>query len=189
MIDVLAQKDEVFYQVLVATPRDAAQHKAGAVKIAETLLKALTVTRTRPAPAVASAAAAPGLEVVADDELPQPADVGGEHPPAGPARDGVDEAGQARVVAEHERVERGAVAGQLVDLGDRGPDRLGRARPLEPRPAVTGEVRGGLAVGHDQDDGLRVGVAAQVPGGQQQGVLQVGALDPLRLGLGELHRA
>lgn len=39
VIDVLAQKDEVFYQILVATPRDAGQHKAGAVKIAETLLK------------------------------------------------------------------------------------------------------------------------------------------------------
>ena len=39
VIDVIAQKDEVFYQVLVATPRDAGQHKAGAVKIAEALLK------------------------------------------------------------------------------------------------------------------------------------------------------
>lgn len=39
VIDVLAQKDEVFYQILVATPRDAGQHKDGAVKIAETLLK------------------------------------------------------------------------------------------------------------------------------------------------------
>lgn len=39
VIDVLAQKDEVFYQVLVATPRDAAQHKAGAIKVAETLLE------------------------------------------------------------------------------------------------------------------------------------------------------
>lgn len=40
IIDVIAQKDEVFYQVLVATPRDAAQHKGAAVKITEALLKA-----------------------------------------------------------------------------------------------------------------------------------------------------
>ena len=39
VIDVIAQKDEVFYQILVATPRDAGQHKAGAIKIAEALLK------------------------------------------------------------------------------------------------------------------------------------------------------
>ena len=39
VIDVLAQKDDVFYQVLVVTPRDAEQHKDGAVKIAEALLK------------------------------------------------------------------------------------------------------------------------------------------------------
>lgn len=38
IIDVLAQKDQVFYQVLVATPRDAARHKTGAVKITEALL-------------------------------------------------------------------------------------------------------------------------------------------------------
>lgn len=40
VIDVLAQKDEVFYQVLVATPRDASQHKSAAIKITEALLKA-----------------------------------------------------------------------------------------------------------------------------------------------------
>lgn len=40
VIDVIAVKDEVFYQIVVATPRDAAQHKSGAVKIAQALLKA-----------------------------------------------------------------------------------------------------------------------------------------------------
>jgi hypothetical protein len=39
IIDVVAQKDKVFYQVLVASPRDAAQHKDAAVKITELLLK------------------------------------------------------------------------------------------------------------------------------------------------------
>lgn len=38
VIDVLAQKDDVFYQVIVASPRDVSQHKAGAIKLAETLL-------------------------------------------------------------------------------------------------------------------------------------------------------
>lgn len=40
VIDVIAQKDEVFYQILAASPRDAAQHKGAAIKIAETLIKA-----------------------------------------------------------------------------------------------------------------------------------------------------
>lgn len=40
VIDVLAQRDGIFYQVLVATPRDAGQHKDGAIKITEALLKA-----------------------------------------------------------------------------------------------------------------------------------------------------
>jgi hypothetical protein len=40
IIDVLAQKDEVFYQVVVATPRNAGQHKSDAIKMAEALLKA-----------------------------------------------------------------------------------------------------------------------------------------------------
>lgn len=39
VIDVLAKKDDVFYQVLVASPRNAAQHKAGTIKITELLLK------------------------------------------------------------------------------------------------------------------------------------------------------
>ena len=39
VIDVLAKKDDVFFQVLVASPRDAAQHKKAAVELAETLLK------------------------------------------------------------------------------------------------------------------------------------------------------
>jgi len=40
VIDVLAQKDEVFYQILVASPRDTAQHKDAAIKITETLIAA-----------------------------------------------------------------------------------------------------------------------------------------------------
>ena len=39
VIDVLAAKDDVFFQVLVASPRDVTQHKDGAVKIAEALIK------------------------------------------------------------------------------------------------------------------------------------------------------
>jgi hypothetical protein len=40
IIDIVAQKDDVFYQVLAASPRDAARHKAGALKIVDALLKA-----------------------------------------------------------------------------------------------------------------------------------------------------
>lgn len=39
VIDVIAQKGDLFYQVLAASPRDTAQHKAAVVKIAETLIK------------------------------------------------------------------------------------------------------------------------------------------------------
>lgn len=38
VIDVLAAKDGVFYQVLVAAPKDVTQHKDGAVKITEALI-------------------------------------------------------------------------------------------------------------------------------------------------------
>lgn len=38
VIDVLAQKDDVFYQVIVASPREVSQHKAVAIELAETLL-------------------------------------------------------------------------------------------------------------------------------------------------------
>ncbi|SDU86693.1 hypothetical protein SAMN04488544_1187 [Microlunatus sagamiharensis] len=40
VIDVLAAKDGVFYQVLVAAPKDVTQHKDGAVKITEALIQA-----------------------------------------------------------------------------------------------------------------------------------------------------
>ena len=38
IIDVLAAKDGVFYQVLVAAPSDVTKHKDGAVKITEALI-------------------------------------------------------------------------------------------------------------------------------------------------------
>lgn len=39
IIDVLAQKDGTFFQVLIAAPRDVGQHKGAAVDIAERLIK------------------------------------------------------------------------------------------------------------------------------------------------------
>lgn len=39
VIDVLAKKDDVFFQVLVASPRNAAQHKDATIKLTEMLLK------------------------------------------------------------------------------------------------------------------------------------------------------
>ena len=88
-------------------------------------LAAAATPKDGPCPAVgALPTAAAGAQVVRDDVLAQPADVGGEDPPAGPPGDGVDEPGQPRVLAEHEDVERGAVPGQLVDLGDGGAQRL-----------------------------------------------------------------
>ena len=38
------------------------------------------------------------------------------------------------------------------------------------------QVRSGFAVGDDEHDRLRVGMTAQVPAGQRQRVVQVGAL-------------
>ena len=119
---------------------------------------------------------AAGAQVVADDVLAEPVGVGGEHPAAVAPGDLVDEAAQPRVVAEHEDVERGAAPGQPVDLGEGGPQRLRRRRPVEDGLAVARQVRGRLAVGDHQDDRLGVGVPSQVPAGQHQRVLQVGAL-------------
>jgi hypothetical protein len=47
-------------------------------------------------------------------------------------------------------------------------------------------VRGRLAVGDDQQHRLRSRVLAEVPVGQEQGVVQVGALVPHRVERGEL---
>ena len=67
---------------------------------------------------------------------------------------------------------------QPVDLGHRGPQGL-RAAAGSRTPAAVGlQVRGRLAVGDHQHDRLGVGVPAQVPAGQQQRVVQVGALLP-----------
>ena len=62
------------------------------------------------------AAAAPGAEVVADHVPAEVLDVRGEHPAAAAPGHRVDEPAQARVLAEHEHVERRAVPGELVDL-------------------------------------------------------------------------
>ena len=48
------------------------------------------------------------------------------------------------------------------------------------------EVRGRLAVGHDEEYRLRGGVATEVTIGEQQGVMQVGALVVCRVEAGEL---
>ena len=64
---------------------------------------------------------------------------------------------------------------------------LGR-RPVEGRPPVDLDVGRRLAVGDDEHDRLGVGVPPQVPRREHQRVLEVGALHPLRLGLGELGR-
>ena len=54
--------------------------------------------------------------------------------------------------------------------------------------AVGPQVGRRLAVGHDHDDRLGVGVTPQVAPGEHERVLEVGALHPLRLRLGQLHR-
>ena len=59
-------------------------------------------------------------------------------------------------------------------------------RVVEVDLAVGLEVRGRLAVGDDQQHRLGVGVLAEVPVGEQQRVVQVGALVPHRVERGEL---
>ncbi|HYN56143.1 MAG TPA: hypothetical protein VES03_02980 [Motilibacterales bacterium] len=54
-------------------------------------------------------------------------------------------------------------------------------RVVEQRSAVGLEVRGRLAVGHDQQDRLVGRVLAEPAVGQEQRVVQVGARDRLRL--------
>ena len=70
-----------------------------------------------------AAAAAAGAQVVGDHVPAEVLGGRGEHPAAAAPGDRVDEPPQARVLAEHEEVERGAVPGQLVDLDHGGLDR------------------------------------------------------------------
>ena len=82
-----------------------------------------TLTPTTPA----------GAQVVGDHVPAQVLGFGREHPTAAAPGDRVDEPAQARVLAEHEQVERRAVPGQLVDLDDGRLDRLAQRRPPEDR--------------------------------------------------------
>ena len=80
-----------------------------------------------------SPAAAPaGAEVVGDHVPAQVTGLRGEHPAAAAPGHRVDEPAQAGVLAEHEHVERGAVAGQLVHLDARWRWTVsGQRRPVE----------------------------------------------------------
>src|SRR6476646_3311422 len=88
-----------------------------------------------------SAATPTGAEVVGDDVLSEPRDVGREDASTRPPGHGVDEASQPRVVAEHEDVELGARPAQLVDVRHRRAHRLLRRRPVEDGPPVDLDVR------------------------------------------------
>ena len=147
---------------------------------------ALNVGKRHDQPAASSAAAATGPQIVGDHILSEPADIGGEDPPAGPAGDRVDKAGQAFVIAQHEGVDRRAVAGELVYLGDRCPEGLRCRRPVKVRLSPTGQVCSRLAVGDHEHDRLRLGMTTQVARGEHEGMLQVRALHPVRLHFGQL---
>src|SRR4051812_2495979 len=92
-------------------------------------------TRRRPdggtTPPSSRSATPTSPQIVVDDVLPEPLDVRGEDAPTVAAGDGVHEAPQPRVLAQHEDVDRGAVAGEHVDLGDGGLDGLPHRRPVE----------------------------------------------------------
>ena len=120
-------------------------------------------------------------QVVADYRRAQTVQVGHHDATLDPSRHLVDEPGQAGVVAKpedrHLRTEPGHVVEALHRLGD-GPRMPGILE--EHLRAVTVaeilEVRGRLAVRHHQDNGLRVGVATQMPPRKSERVVQVGAL-------------
>src|SRR5262249_14032206 len=118
--------------------------------------------------------------------------IGTEHPSAVAFGDGVDETLQARFVAEQEEVERRAVPGEVIYLDERRYNRLPQRWIPEQWP-IRRVVRCGLAVGDDEDHRLGVGVLAQMPTGQAQGLLQVRALllawrDRGELGLAQHRR-
>ena len=73
-----------------------------------------------------------------------------------------------------------------VELAHRVGDRQRVRRVGEPHLAVGLEVGGRLAVGDDEQHRLGVGVLAEEPVGEQQPVVEVGALVPARVEAGEL---
>src|SRR4051812_36243438 len=79
----------------------------------------------------ATSSPAPDPQVVGDDVLAEPLTVGLEHAAAGPGGDVVDEVDQRRLGVEGEDVQRGAGAGDPLDLGNGAGDRLGHRRPAE----------------------------------------------------------
>ncbi len=121
------------------------------------------------------------LQVVADDVVAEAVGVGVEDAAAAAAGDLLAERGEAWVVVEGEDVEHRAAAGHRVDLGVGERERGRRRWPVEVHAAVAGQVRGRFAVGDDQHDPFAARVLVEELPGQQQGVLQVGALDVVRL--------
>ena len=131
--------------------------------------------------------ATPGLQVVSHDILSQPPDVRGEDSTTGPPSQRVDEASQARIIAEDEGIDGGAIANQLVHLRNGRPDRLRNSRPTEERLMSADQMGGRLAVGDDQHHRFGVWMTTQMSTGKQQRMLQIRALDPFRLRLSELQ--
>src|SRR4051794_38574529 len=96
-----------------------------------TVLKSCSPGRPAPSPAAA--------QVVGHDELAERTAFRLEHPAAVAGAELLHERYPPRVVVEHEHVDRGALAGAALDLGQGGGDRLRCRGPGELGEAVGGE--------------------------------------------------
>src|SRR5580698_10484339 len=134
-----------------------------------------------------------GVQEVPDDILSEMFGARFEHPAAVPFRHVVHEPAQTGVVGEQEDVEGGVPAGHLVHLGQGELEGLRGGRVVESRAPVALQVRGRLAIGNHDDHRLVLRMPVNVPPGQHQRVLQVGALHHLpaqagQFGLADLAR-
>ena len=103
----------------------------------------------------------------------------------------VDEPRQAGIAAQPEDRDLRAQPGHLVEAAHREGDGARVRRVVEERlgpVAVLLEMGRRLTVGDDEDHWLRVGMTPQVPAGEQQRVVQVGALLVHAFQAGELGR-
>jgi hypothetical protein len=102
-------------------------------------------------------------DIALHDRPPEIVELGCDDVAAGAARHRLDEAREARVFAQPEERRLSAEALHRVEFPHREGDGPRVRRIVEVHPSIRLKVRRGLAVGDDQQHGLRGGVAPEVP--------------------------
>ena len=119
-----------------------------------------------------------GAEVALHDRSPEVVELRRHHLAPGAAGERIDEPREPGVLTQPEEGRLCAEAMHRVEFADGDRHGAGVGRVGEMHITVGVEMCRRLTVGHDEQHGLRGGVAPEVPLSQQQRVVQVGALVP-----------